>query len=128
MGGRQGADLKFLSLKTVLLLTLASAKHMDDTHALSVHLSYPQFFTGDMRMVLKPNSAFVPKVVASFSPIDLAAFTTALEDQRAHALFPVRVVRIYVDRTRRFRRRDRLFVSWASPRADLSKSNASPTG
>lgn len=55
----QGADLKFASLKMVSLLALASAKHVSDIHVLSVHLSCSQFFSGDVRMILKPNLAVV---------------------------------------------------------------------
>lgn len=40
----QGANLKFVSLKAVLLLALASAKRVSDIHALSVHPSCAQFF------------------------------------------------------------------------------------
>lgn len=46
-------NLKLVSLKTVLL-ALASAKCINDFHAPSVHL--------------KPNQAFVPKVLGSCSP------------------------------------------------------------
>lgn len=51
----QGADLKFMSLKRVLLLALALAKQVNDINALSVHPSCAQFFSGDMRMILRPN-------------------------------------------------------------------------
>lgn len=129
MGGRQGAILKFVSLKTVLLLALALAKRMDDIHALSVHLSYPQFFMGGMRMVLKPNSAFVPKVVASFSPLTWLPL-------------PLHLGISVLTRCSRF---VWCVFMWIGPgisrgeigslspgpvhaRADLSKSNASPTG
>lgn len=65
----QGADLKFVvSLETVLLLTLASAKGVSNIHVLSVHSLCAQFFAGDVRMVLKPNPAFVPKVIGSVLP------------------------------------------------------------
>lgn len=57
-----GVDLIFVSLKTVLLLTLASAKHVSDIHVLSVHPPCVQFFRDDVRMILKPNPAFVPEV------------------------------------------------------------------
>ncbi|KAK0146249.1 hypothetical protein N1851_014446 [Merluccius polli] len=57
-----GADLKHVSLKTVLLLALALAKRL---------------FPGDVRMILRPNRAFVPKVVGSCSPIDLVAFAAS---------------------------------------------------
>ena len=66
-------------------------------------------------MILRPNPAFVPKVVGSCSPIDLLAFAASPEGQQSHALCPVRAVRMYMDRTRGFRRSDQLFVSWANP-------------
>lgn len=53
------------------------------------------------------------KVVGPSSPIDLAAFTTSLEEQPARRLCPVCVVRTYVDRTCCCRRSDQPFVSWA---------------
>ena len=78
----EGADLKHVSLKTVLLLALASAKRVSDIHAYSVHPSCSQLFPGDVRMILKPNPAFVPKVVGSCSPIDLVAFAASPGEQR----------------------------------------------
>lgn len=72
-----------------------------------------QFFSGDIKMILKPNPAFVAKVVGSCSPIDLAAFAAsyaASDKQRSRALCLVPVVRTYVDRTVSFRRSDHLFV------------------
>lgn len=87
--------------------------HVNNIHTLSAHLSCTQFFTGDMRMILKPNLAFVPKVVGLCSPIDLAAFAASPEGQCAYALRPFHAVRAYVDRTRYFRRRNLLFFSWS---------------
>ncbi|XP_029937836.1 uncharacterized protein LOC115380768 [Myripristis murdjan] len=109
------ADLKHLSLKTVLLLALASAKRVSDIHALSTHPSCAQFAPGDVRMTLKPNPAFVPKVVGSCSPIDLVAFAASSGEQRSRTLCPVRAVRMYMDKTRGFRLSEQLFVSWANP-------------
>lgn len=104
-----------MSLKTVLLLALASAMRVSDIHELSLHPSCAQFFSGDVRMILKPNPAFVPKVVGLGSPINLAAFTASPEEQWSHTLCPVRAVRTYVDRTGCFRRSNQLFLSWAGP-------------
>lgn len=42
----QGEDLKFVSLKAVLLLALASAKRVSDIPALLVHPSCVQIFSG----------------------------------------------------------------------------------
>ena len=108
----EGADLRHVSLKPVLLLALASAKRVSDIHALSVHPICAQLFPGDVRMILKPNPAFVPKVVGLCSPIDLVA---SPGERRPHALCPVRAVRTYMGRTEGFRRSDQLFVSWATP-------------
>lgn len=107
----QGADLKFVSLKTVLLLALVSTKCVSDIHTLSVHPLCAQFFSGDVRMILKTNPVFVPKVVGLCSSIDLAASS---DEQGSHVLCPVHAVRAYVDRTASLRTSDQLFVSWAS--------------
>lgn len=77
----------------VLLLALASAMCVSDIYELSLHPSCTQFFSGDVKIILKPNPAFVPKVVGLGSPINLAAFTASPEEQWSHALCPVRAVR-----------------------------------
>ncbi|XP_034065716.1 uncharacterized protein LOC117542252, partial [Gymnodraco acuticeps] len=112
------ADMKHLSLKTVLLLALASAKRVSDIHALSVHPSCTQFAPGQTRVLLKPNPAFVPKVVGSCTPIDIVAFPPPLcssEEQRPHLLCPVCALRIYMDRSKEFCCNDQLFISGANP-------------
>uniref|UniRef100_A0A1A8PZ04 ribonuclease H n=1 Tax=Nothobranchius rachovii TaxID=451742 RepID=A0A1A8PZ04_9TELE len=115
-----GLDLKILSLKVVLLLALVSAKRVSDLQALSVHPSCTQFAPGDMKVSLKPNPAFVPKVVGSFSPIILTAFYplpfSSPEEERWHKLCPIRALKEYVNRTENLRRGDQLFVSWGGPR------------
>ena len=106
----EGADLKIVSLKTVLLLVLASAKRVSDTHALSRHSSCAQLFPGDVRMIFKPSPAFVAKVVGSCSPIDLVAFVDSLGEQRSHVLYPVRTLYTYMHWTKGFRKSDHLFI------------------
>ena len=108
-------ELKHLSLKTVLLLALASAKRVSDIQALSVQKSCTVFAPGDVKVTLKPNPAFVPKVVGSCSPIDLVAFAASSSERQVQALCPVRALRAYIDRTGGLRRSDQLFVSWANP-------------
>lgn len=51
----QGSDLKFVSLKMVHLLALASAKNVSDIHVLPVHPSSVQLFSSEVRIILKPN-------------------------------------------------------------------------
>lgn len=51
----QGADLKFVSLETMLLLALALAKCLSDIHVLSGNPSCSLFSSGDIRIILKTN-------------------------------------------------------------------------
>ena len=112
-------ELKVLSLKTALLLALASAKRVGEIHALSVHQSCMKFSSGNTKVSLQPNPAFVPKVLGSCSPIELDAFYpppfSSEEHRRLHLLCPVRALRVYSDRTEGLRKGNQLFVSWAKP-------------
>ncbi|XP_053296886.1 uncharacterized protein LOC128456655 [Pleuronectes platessa] len=112
-------DMKTLSLKVALLLALATAKRVSDIHALSVHPACMRFTPGNLGVTLRPNPAFVPKVVKPCSPVELSAFQPppygSAEQQRLHMLCPVRALHTYVERTRSFRKGDQLFVSWAKP-------------
>ncbi|XP_056316727.1 LOW QUALITY PROTEIN: uncharacterized protein LOC130231264 [Danio aesculapii] len=115
--------IKLISLKTALLLALVSAKRVGELHALSVHQACMDFSRDDDRVKLLPNPAFVPKVSDSAyncSAIELHAFHSpphlSAEESKLHTLCPVRALRLYVNRTRSFRRSDQLFVSWATRR------------
>lgn len=114
----EDTDLKILSYKTVLLLALATAKRVSYIHALSVHMSCMRFSPDSHAVFLRPNPAFIPKVVGACSHVNLVAFQppphTSLEQQRLHKLCPVRALRAYVERTRSFRQVDQLFVFWAN--------------
>lgn len=120
------AELKMLSLKTVLLLALASAKRIGEIHALSVHRACMQFSPGNTSVSMQPNPAFIPKVLGSCSPINLVAFYpppfSSEEHRRLHNLCPVRALRIYIDRTQSFRQGSQLFVSWAKPHVGMPVS------
>ncbi len=58
----QSVELKFLSLKTVLLLALATVKRVGDLQAFSVNDSYLEFGPGNSHIVLRPRPGYVPKV------------------------------------------------------------------
>ena len=64
-------DLKMVALKTPLLLSLASAKHIGEIHALSVHQACTKFSSGNVKVALQPNPAVVPKVLGSCTLIAL---------------------------------------------------------
>ena len=116
----ESMDLKHLSLKTALLLALASGKRVSDLTALSVQQSCMLVADDLSRITLRPNPAFQPKVLnANFRTvvIDLPAFSSppfnTEDDQRLNALCPVRSLLAYVARTRGFRTTDQLLVSFA---------------
>lgn len=116
----EGADLKLLFLKVILFLALTSAKCIGELHALSVHESCLQFPPDYGKLMLQPNPAFVSKIkesAYSCPTLELIAFHpppfAQEEERQLNALGPVRASHIYLDRTRDFSRRTRLFVSWA---------------
>ena len=61
----QTVELKPLSLKTALLLALASVKRVGDLQALSVSASCLEFGPGDSKVILKPRHGYVPKVLST---------------------------------------------------------------
>ncbi len=57
--------LKELSLKTTLLLSLASAKRIGDLHAFSVDSDCIRFGPGDCSVTLRPRMGYVPKSLST---------------------------------------------------------------
>ncbi|KAI2644633.1 Tyrosine recombinase slr0733 [Labeo rohita] len=97
-------ELKHLSLKTAFLTALASIKRVGDLQAFSVDKACLEFGPGDFHVILRPRLGYVPKVV------NLQALPLEEADPASALLCPVRTLRIYVDRTRHFRRTEQLFV------------------
>ncbi|KAL0173674.1 hypothetical protein M9458_029642, partial [Cirrhinus mrigala] len=58
----QSVELKFLSMKTLLLLALASIKRVGDLHAFSVDKSCLEFGPANSQVTLRPRPGYVPKV------------------------------------------------------------------
>ena len=123
----EGADMKHLSLKTVLLLALASAKRVSDIHALSVHPSCTQFAPGQTRVLLKPNPAFTPKVVGSCTPIDIEAFPPG-SSSRICCVQSGLYTGIWTDQRSFVLMTNSLCPGLTLTRASLLLSNGSPTG
>ncbi len=113
----QSASLRALSLKTALLLVLASVKRVGDLQALSIDDSCIESGPGDCRLTLKPRKGYVPKVLSTpfkVQVITLSAFRpetpTGTEPLNTLLLCPVRAVRTYSERSRQFRLSEQLFV------------------
>ncbi len=109
----QTVEPKFLSMKTLLLLALASIKRVGDLHAFSVNDSCLQFGPADSQIILRPRPGYVPKVPTTpfrDQVVSLQALPPEEADPALALLCPIRALRHYVDRTQSFRTSDQLFV------------------
>ncbi len=106
----QSIDLRPLTLKTALLLALASVKHMGDLQALSISPSCLEFGPSGSKVVLKLRHGYVPKVLSTpfrAQMITLSALPPSEQDHELNLLCPVRALRIYIER---FMQSEQLFV------------------
>ncbi len=106
-------ELKFLSLKTVLLTALTSIKRVGDLQAFSVSKECLVFGLVYSHVVLRPRPGYVPKVPTTpfrDQVVNLQALPSKEADPALALLCPVRALRIYVDRTRSVRSSEQLFV------------------
>ncbi len=111
----QSADLRILSIKTLLLVALASIKRVGDLQAFSVDESCLEFGPGDGHVVLSPRPGYVPKVPTTpfrDQVVSLQALPLEEADPALALLCPVRALRLYTDRTQSLRTSDQLFVCY----------------
>ncbi len=125
------ASLKHLTLKTVFLLTLASAKRSSEIHALRVDYLHTRNWSS---ITLLPKTDFIAKTQLAtrpdaMGPISIPALTQFVgdDDTVERSLCPVRAVRSYVQRTKATRGdRDRLFIAYKkSHHTDIHKNTIS---
>ncbi len=109
----QSADLKILSMKTLLLVALASIKRVGDLQAFSVDESCLEFGPGDGHVVLRPRPGYVPKIPTTpFRVVSLQALPLEEADPALALLCPVHALRMYIDITQSLRTSDQLFVCY----------------
>ncbi len=111
----QSADLRILSMKTLLLVALASIKRVGDLQAFSVDESCLEFGPGDGHVLLSPRPGYVPKVPTTpfrDQVVSLQALPLEEADPALALLCPVRALRLYTDRTQSLRTSDQLFVCY----------------
>uniref|UniRef100_UPI003AAB97E8 uncharacterized protein n=1 Tax=Centroberyx gerrardi TaxID=166262 RepID=UPI003AAB97E8 len=127
-------SLKWLSIKTALLLALTSTKRVSDLCALSIHPSCLAINGDGSSAVLRPNPTFIPKNIRSSfrsRTITLSAFFPAPHreerEESLNKLCPVRALACYVERTAAVRSTQQLFVHYseASVGKPLSKQRLS---
>ena len=120
---------RFLALKTLFLLALASAKRIGELHALSYRVSHTRdwgevsfaFVTGFVAKTQDPSS-----LAPRFEGFTVPALTNARKNRNGRLLCPVRAVKVYLDRTATHRPRcERLFVTAGRSKKEISKTTVS---
>ncbi|KAL0203697.1 hypothetical protein M9458_001715, partial [Cirrhinus mrigala] len=104
-------ELKYLLLKTSLLIALTSIKRVGDLHAFSVNESCLEFGPADSHVILRPRPGYVSKVPTTpfrDQVVNLQVLPPEEADPALALLCPVRALRIYVGRTQSFRRSQQL--------------------
>ncbi|XP_030070322.1 translation initiation factor eIF2B subunit beta isoform X1 [Microcaecilia unicolor] len=119
-------SLKDLTLKTVFLVAIASARRVSELQAFSCRSPFLEFSKD--RVVLRPVPSFLPKVVSRFHmsqsvflPV-LGSASGTRDQQNLRTLDVKRVLKRYIAVTDDFRRSDHLFLLFAGHRKGLSAS------
>ncbi len=118
----ESASERILTLNIALLLALTSLKRVGDLQAFSVSETCMDFAPGLVKVTLRLRPGYIPKVLStlfrsqvvtlhSFHPPPFALS----EDERLHMLCPVRALKLYVDRSKVWRKSSQLFVFWCWP-------------
>ena len=120
---------RFLAQKTLFLLTLASAKRIDELHALSYRVSHSRgwaevsfsFVPGFGAKTQDPSS-----LAPRFEGFTVLALPNARNNRNGRLLCPVRAVRCYLDRTAAHHPLcERLFVTAGRSKKEISKTTVS---
>ncbi len=112
----QSSSLRVLSLKTALLLALASVKQVGDLQALSVNPACLEFGPNDSKVVLNSRLGYVPKVLSDpfrAHVIALSAFSPLAGIQES-LLGPVKALKIYIKHSASYRKSEQLFVGFGN--------------
>ena len=124
------ASLFYLSVKTVFLVTLATARRVSEVHALSMDSDHLRFSNLDGSLILRTQQGFLAKnQLPSRAPdsikIPKLSNPSCKSDNFNRMLCPVRAVKIYLKRTKSLRKhRKRLFIPTQGDH-DLNKSTIS---
>ncbi|KAL0188094.1 hypothetical protein M9458_015193, partial [Cirrhinus mrigala] len=109
--------VRFLTIKTALLLALTSLKRVGDLQALSVAPSHLEFAPGMTKAFLYPRPGYVPKVPTNTPQlVVLQAFCPPPfrepDQQKLNCMCPVCALDAYVHRAALWRKSEQLFVCY----------------
>ncbi len=113
----ESASERILTLKVTLLLALTSLKRVRDLQALSVSEMCMDFAPGLVKVTLRPRPGYIPKVLSTWfrsQVVTLHSFHpppfALSEDEKLDMLCPVRALKLYVDRSKVWRKSSQLLV------------------
>ncbi len=109
-----------LRAKTALQLALASVKRVGDLQALSINQACQEFGPNNSKVVLKPRLGYVPKVLSTLfraQVIALSVLSPSTGSQELSLLYPVRALRVYIERSASYRKSEQLFFTGFGNRA-----------
>ncbi len=92
-------------------------KRVGDLQALSINLACLEFGPNDSKVVLEPRLGYVPKVLSTpfrAQVIALSALSPSTGSQELFLLFPVRALRVYIERSASYRKSEQLFVGFGN--------------
>ncbi|XP_040179243.1 uncharacterized protein LOC120913408 [Rana temporaria] len=120
--------LKWVTLKTVLLVAVTSARRVSELQALSIKEPFLLIF--EDRIILKTDPSFLPKVVSKFhrtQDIVLPSFcsTSSSEVASPNSLDVRRCLLIYLEASKIFRKSDSLFVNFSGSKKGQKASKSS---
>ena len=124
------ASLFYLSVKTVFLVTLATARRVSEVHALSMDSDHLRFSNLDGSLILSTQLGFfaknqLPSRALDSLKIPILSNLCSKSDNFNRMLCPVRAVKIYLKKTKSLRKhRKRLFIPTQGDH-DLNKSTIS---
>ena len=114
---------RFLAQKTLFLLALASAKRIDELHALSYRVSHTRDW-GEVSFAFVTGFVAKTQDPSSLAPRFEGFSVPALPNGRL--LCPVQAVKVYLDRTASHRPRcERLFVTAGRSKKEIAKTTVS---
>ncbi|KAL0163777.1 hypothetical protein M9458_039530, partial [Cirrhinus mrigala] len=109
-------ELKYLSLKTSLLITLTSIKRVGDLHAFLVNELCLEFGLADSHVTVRPWPGYVPKVPTppfQDQVVNLQELPPEEADPAFVLLCHIHALHIYVERTPSFRCSEQLFACFS---------------
>ena len=121
------ASLFHLSVKTVFLVTLATARRVSEVHAFSIDSDHLRFSNLDGSLILRTQVGFLAKnQLPSRAPdsitIPKLSNFCRKSDNVNRMLCPVRAVKIYLNKTKSLRKhRKRLFIPTQGDKPTLSR-------